>query len=636
MGKDLIFDYEPLWGNWKIDKLLGSGSVGKVYKVYREEYNKKFFSAVKFMSIPTKEQVDIFNNTGDAEDHFVMDNYFSTIIDDMLNEIELLYQLRGNTNIISYEDHLIKKINNKNKWHIMIRMEYVQSIKSYMLTNKLELTEIINLGIEICRALSVCHTNGILHRDIKEENIFISNKGIFKLGDFSVSKFISEKSYAQTKVGTLNYMPPEIIQGKAYNQSADIYSLGIVLYKLLNNKRFPFMPPYPKQFVQFDIESAYIKRLQGHIFPKPLNATDELYEIILKACSFKPENRYKSTYELEKELLKLLNNPFEIKSKSEDSDKTINIFSYENDNVNDNVNDNEIEDSDKTINIFSYENDNVSDKEIDILSPNKGEENKLLDSKPSDNKIKSYFLYVLITATVVTVIISLVLFLNTEPKNKKNLNKVVIENKVTEKIKFVTQTATKTELNTITIKPEVEETIEKTQIITIKPDKETISPTKEPVKSEGIKTSGDNFIKNSGFESGDDTNCKSQSGTGTCTITSTAKYTGNYGASFTNICDLYQRLTIPNDSKYRFWFYVKTMDVVDYKHGARSFIQYYDSNNKLIQKDTTHLYGTNSWKLYEKIIDGKAVETKNLSIYLSLTANGKAYFDDVHFEEIID
>jgi eukaryotic-like serine/threonine-protein kinase len=56
---------------------------------------------------------------------------------------------------------------------------------------------------------------------------------------------MSENTKAQTKVGTINYMSPEVLKAEPYNKSADIYSLGLMMYKLLNNKRLPFMPSYP-------------------------------------------------------------------------------------------------------------------------------------------------------------------------------------------------------------------------------------------------------------------------------------------------------------------------------------------------------------------------------------------------------
>jgi len=328
-SKDLIYLYEPLWGSWKIDSLIGTGSTGTVYKVVKKDYNCEYVSAVKFILVPTYEQyksVLSYFNSGDKNS---IHEYFENIVQSILNEIELLYDLKEHGNIINYEDHLIKKIDGKDEWHILIRMEYANSLDIHILNNSISEKEIVKIGIDICSALEFCHNKNILHRDIKEANIFVSKNKIYKLGDFSISKEVSELTMAHTKVGTFNYMAPEVFNNKAYTKNADIYSLGIVLYKLANHGRMPFLPDYPDKILPKDIEKSNMSRLSGEEIIKPLKISDGFFSILKKACAYDQKDRYKLASEMKNALEKIY---------SECSDKSIYSFESNISNTNESKN----------------------------------------------------------------------------------------------------------------------------------------------------------------------------------------------------------------------------------------------------------------------------------------------------------
>ncbi|MBQ6583121.1 MAG: protein kinase, partial [Mogibacterium sp.] len=144
-----------------------------------------------------------------------------------------------------------------------------------------------------------CEQRRIVHRDIKPENIFYSPKqDVFKVGDFGIARKIESASTGTARRGTFVYMAPEVYQGMRYDQTADIYSLGIVLYRLLNNNRTPFLPPYPQQIRYTDREAALEKRMRGDPIPMPCNAAGLLGGIVLKACAFQPEARYQRAVDL--------------------------------------------------------------------------------------------------------------------------------------------------------------------------------------------------------------------------------------------------------------------------------------------------------------------------------------------------
>ena len=171
-------------------------------------------------------------------------------------------------------------------------MEFLTPLTSYIANKEITVKDVARIGIDICKALEVCEKEKIIHRDIKPENIFVSSREDFKLGDFGIAKKLENTSVSLTKKGTLSYMAPEVYKGQPYTASVDIYSLGIVLYRLLNYNRNPFMPPYPERIQYHHREEARVRRMSGEPLPPPISAPEDFARVILKACAYDPANRF--------------------------------------------------------------------------------------------------------------------------------------------------------------------------------------------------------------------------------------------------------------------------------------------------------------------------------------------------------
>ena len=103
--------------------------------------------------------------------------------------------------------------------------------------------EVMAIFVQICLALKYVHARKVLHRDLKAQNVFLTQAGIVKLGDFGVAKVL-ESTFAQakTQIGTPFYLSPEICKGESYERKSDIWSLGVILYEMLAMK-VPFQAP---------------------------------------------------------------------------------------------------------------------------------------------------------------------------------------------------------------------------------------------------------------------------------------------------------------------------------------------------------------------------------------------------------
>lgn len=292
-----------VWSEWNEDCVLGEGSFGKVYRAKRMEYGgRTFYSAIKVISVP-KNQQEIKTARSQGMNDEAIYNYFRGLVDNLLNEITLMDNLKGAKNVVGIEDYKIIERDGEIGWDIFIRMELLTPFDSFISNPEFSQLDVIRLGVDICTALEVCEQNYIVHRDIKPDNIFISRFGEYKLGDFGIARKLEATQANLSRKGTLNYMAPEVYKSEAYGSNVDIYSLGLVLYTLLNNNRIAFLPPYPQQITYSDNEEALSKRLSGVPLTPPCNASASLGATIVKACAYNPQDRFQTAAEFKNALI---------------------------------------------------------------------------------------------------------------------------------------------------------------------------------------------------------------------------------------------------------------------------------------------------------------------------------------------
>ena len=316
---------EPFFGSWHIVKLLGEGSFGKVFEIERtdEVFGKNYRAALKVISIPqSQSEVASLKSNGMSDSDTEL--YYKGIVNDFINEYDLMSKLKGNSYVVSCEDYAVIKQKDNVGWDILIRMELLTPLVNRLNNYEMSEQEIVRLGINLCAAVELCEKYNIIHRDIKPENIFISENSEYKLGDFGIARTAEKTNSAMSRKGTFNYMAPEVYNGRPYGRSVDIYSVGLVLYKLLNKNRAPFYPNYPQPISYADNESALLRRMNGEALPEPLTGSASLKRIVLKASAFEPAQRYGSAIEMRRELEALENSNVTLNSgQMTDNDRTV-------------------------------------------------------------------------------------------------------------------------------------------------------------------------------------------------------------------------------------------------------------------------------------------------------------------------
>lgn len=283
------------WPQWKVTELLGRGGFGSVYEAERELFGKKEKAAIKVISIPSDSN-EIEVDFSDGYDRNSIVKKYELYLRQIVNEYQLMAEVKGHSNIVNCYDVAVVAHKDGIGWDIYIRMELLTPLQQFLKYQPITTEQVIKLGMDICRALVICERKKIVHRDIKPENILISEYGDYKLGDFGIARTMNN-TYAATRIGTERYIAPEVLRGEKYDKSVDIYSLGLVLHWLLNERKMPFItgtqPPSA-----LEVQRAWNRRIRGEQIPDPVNGSRELNAIVRKACAYNPKDRYVSAREM--------------------------------------------------------------------------------------------------------------------------------------------------------------------------------------------------------------------------------------------------------------------------------------------------------------------------------------------------
>lgn len=288
------------WKNWEVVRLIGRGTYGDVYEIRKENAGYSTKAALKIIHVSLDEQ-----KRRELESEKVsLNSYLQETQSSVVSEIYIMESLKSAPHIVTIEDYEIQE--EKDGWTLFIRMELLKSLVQLQGEKNFTKGEVLKLGMDLCEGLQACWKKGVIHRDIKPANIFISEFGDYKLGDFGISKQLEHTMAGSTRAGTESYMAPEVFYGKTYDATVDIYSLGVVLYRLANGGKLPFVSQDTDTVSYNEVIRAKQKRLDGEIFPDPAAGGKKLGDILRKACAFDPKDRYQSPQEMYEELKKLL------------------------------------------------------------------------------------------------------------------------------------------------------------------------------------------------------------------------------------------------------------------------------------------------------------------------------------------
>ena len=198
------------------------------------------------------------------------------------NEISILKKLRGCKHVVQLVDYKIE-----NEAVYLLEECYERLSETFWLNLGSE-TKIREWGMELCEALIECRDKGIYQLDVQPRNLYLDKAGHARLGDFSIALRKEELETTKDLRGTLAYMAPEVYYEHQYSEQAEIYSLGFLLYCLLNHGMMPFSG-------RLEVGDPVQRRLSGA--PLPFIGGSNWMNFINKACAWKREERFQTLEE---------------------------------------------------------------------------------------------------------------------------------------------------------------------------------------------------------------------------------------------------------------------------------------------------------------------------------------------------
>jgi len=242
----------------------------------KENTDQKYI--VKIISVPASQvQMDALLLAGAYKDPADAMDYFKELGEGVMQEAQLLKKLSRLGGFLPYEGWQMEPITRRRLgYQVYLVGSYRRSLDRHVRRSPVTHLEAMNLGLDLCAALSVCRQAGALYVDLKPTNIFLSEKKEYSIGDLG---FIALDALNYTVIPDKYrsvYTPPELFDPMApLNLTVDTYAVGMILYQLYNDGQLPFQGKAPEEGL-----------------PSPVNADYELAEIIMKAIHPDPEQRW--------------------------------------------------------------------------------------------------------------------------------------------------------------------------------------------------------------------------------------------------------------------------------------------------------------------------------------------------------
>ena len=194
-----ISEIRPPWAGWETRELLGRGGFGAVYRIERDNFGSAESAAMKVIRIP-RDDSELEEYYTDGITPAELSTRYEDNMQSIVREYALMAKLKGCANVVYCDDVSQVRHADGIGWDIIIRMELLAPVPKALPREYDERTA-LKLGADIAHALTVCREKNIIHRDVKPQNIFVSEDGVYKLGDFGVAKAV-ERTTGGTKVGT--------------------------------------------------------------------------------------------------------------------------------------------------------------------------------------------------------------------------------------------------------------------------------------------------------------------------------------------------------------------------------------------------------------------------------------------------
>lgn len=234
---------------------------------------------VKIVSVPaSQQQVEALLLSGAYADKETIKNYYNSIAEGVVQEAEILEKLSQMEGFVPFSSwQTVPMGDSETGYDVYFLSPYKNTLAKQFRRQPMTHLGAVNLGLDLCSALTVCRNSGYMYVDLKPDNIYMTEDNGYRIGDLGFMKLDSLKYASLPDRYRSAYTAPEIADAlSALNTTMDVYAVGLILYQAYNDGNLPFTGSAPQ-----DTE-----------LPPPVYADYEMSEIILKACAVDPEARW--------------------------------------------------------------------------------------------------------------------------------------------------------------------------------------------------------------------------------------------------------------------------------------------------------------------------------------------------------
>lgn len=262
----------PLLDNMILGDAISEHNGIRCYPVMHTQTNEKFI--LKVISVPSSPtKLEALLLTGALENEDAAKAYFQQRTKELTEELDVLSQLSRQEGFLCCDGYQVVSAEDSVGYEIYILNRYKRTLERYMSKHALTQLDALNLGLDLCSALTACRRSGYLFVNLKPSNIYISDNGEYKISDLGLLPLNTLKYAVLPEQYIGSYTAPEIEDAFAsLNESLDVYAVGMILYMIYNGGVLP--------------------ENKAADFPAPAYADSALSEIILKACSTRIEDRW--------------------------------------------------------------------------------------------------------------------------------------------------------------------------------------------------------------------------------------------------------------------------------------------------------------------------------------------------------
>ena len=287
----------PLLDSMTVENETAGHNGRTCYTVRNVTTGERFI--LKRMSVPASDnQVNALILSGAYSDEAAVNEYYSRVVEDIKAELAVGKKLAASGHFSGAIDYQVERKESGVGFEIYILYPLYIPLNDLIANGAMTNLRAINLGLDMCDAISACREAGYLFGNIKPENIYFLQSGKFVLGELGLVTLQDLKYACLPEEYIGRYSAPELSDITASpNTTVDLYSLGMVLFRIYNGSHGPFEDEETSEMMADKL------RLTGKPIPTPIYADYELASIILRACAFRPEDRFQTPEEFKQTLM---------------------------------------------------------------------------------------------------------------------------------------------------------------------------------------------------------------------------------------------------------------------------------------------------------------------------------------------